>query len=224
MKRESVDLLKQSCNEKRKGYIIVGLCLGCCLTFSFLLHMTAVSKKKKKNKNKLNNYHVQLLSKRAVRVLDAREKAFKEAHINDTDVELLNYVLKQTLALGHSPRSGEIEGWRYLEERFKSWDAILKRLHLDPYKSNETYRKYILFQKEFDHQLALYKEHKKYQKQKSLERRLKQAETKKANEAYLAEHPEARKKKKKSPSVSDQPTDVEATDNKLGQDENKETE
>ncbi len=186
--------------------------------------MTDLSKIKKKNKNNQNNYHVQLLSKRAVRVLDAREKAFKEAHINDTDVELLDYVLKQTLALGHSPRSGEIEGWRYLEERFKSWDAILKRLHLDPYKSNETYRKYILFQKEFDHQLALYKEHKKYQKQKSLERRLKQAETKKANEAYLAEHPEARKKKKKSPSVSDQPTDVEATDNKLGQDEDKETE
>ncbi|MCR4722396.1 MAG: hypothetical protein K5629_01300 [Eubacteriales bacterium] len=179
-----------------------------------------------KNKNELNNYHVQLLSKRAIRVLNARESAFKEAHSDDTNAQLLSYVLDQASSLGHAPRRGEIEGWRYLEERFGSWEIILKKAHLNPYKNNENYRKYALFQKEFDRQRDLYVKHKKYRKQKSLERKIIQAERRKANEAYLAEHPEARNKKKrtKTPAASDRAADLRAAEDEPGKDECKETE
>lgn len=153
-------------------------------------------KKQNKDKNELNNYHVQLLSKRASRALDAREAAFKEAHAESPDLELVAYVRDKAAELGHSPREGEIEGWRYLKERFGNWNNLLRRAGLRPCKTVEPSGKYTLFKEEFDRQVVLYKEHKKYLKQRSKERQIEQAEKKKAQEAYLAEHPEAKKKKK----------------------------
>ena len=170
------------------------------LTFYLFVHMTANNTKKpKKNKdeNELNNYHVQLIISRTLKALNAKEEAFKEHHQNDSDLDLIACFMDEAERLGHTPRQGEIEGWRYLLERFGSWDELLEASGLKAFTIEEPYKRYSLFLDEYEHQSLLYAEHKKYKKQRSRERKIEQAQRKKQQEAYLLEHPEAAKKKRK---------------------------
>ena len=170
------------------------------LTSYLFVHMTTNNTKKpKKNKdeNELNNYHVQLIISRTLKALNAKEEAFKEYHKNDSDSDLIAYIIDEKKKLGHTPRQGEIEGWRYLIERFGSWDELLEASGLKAFTIEEPYKRYSLFLDEYEHQSLLYAEHKKYKKQRSRERKIEQAQKKKQQEAYLREHPEAARKKKR---------------------------
>ena len=174
--------------------------------------------KQKKDKNELNNYHVQLLTSRALKALNAREDAFIEVHEGDADADLIAYVKSEALRLGHAPRQGEIEGWRYLEERFGTWKTLLEKARLKPFGIEEPFRRYALFTDEYERQAELYAEHKRYKKQRSIERKIGQAERKKQQEAYLLEHPEARKKKKKKKPSADpgKPAEDKGTADTMG--------
>ena len=176
------------------------------LTFYLFVHMTANNTnkpKKNKDKNELNNYHVQLIISRTLKALNAKEETCKEHHQNDSDLDLIACFMDEAERLGHTPRQGEIEGWRYLLERFGSWDELLEASGLKAFTIEEPYKRYSLFLDEYEHQSLLYAEHKKYKKQRSRERKIEQAQRKKQQEAYLLEHPEAaRKKKRKKASAS----------------------
>lgn len=154
-------------------------------------------KKQTKDKNKNNSFYSSVIAQRAARELNAREDAFEETHKNDTDNELIAFFHQSALHLGHTPRLKEIEGWRYLEKRFGSWDRLLVRSRLKPYSDGVPESEYALIKNERERQIALHKERKRQRKIKAAQRIKQQAQRKKEQEAYLAEHPEARKKRRK---------------------------
>lgn len=158
---------------------------------------TQNGKKQTKDKNKNNGFYNTVIAQRAARVLDARETAFEEEHQNDKDYQLLDYFHKQAMRLGHTPRIKEIEGWRYLEKRFGTWDILLIRAGMRRYYGRDSESDYAIIRNERDRQMELHKEKKRQKKIRAAQRVKEQAQKKKEQEAYLAAHPEARKKKKR---------------------------
>ena len=158
---------------------------------------TENGKKQTKDKNKNNGFYNTVIAQRAARVLEAREMAFEEAHKDDKDYQLIDYFHKCAMRLGHTPRIKEIEGWKYLEKRFGTWDILLIRAGMRRYYSRESESEYALIRDERDRQMELHKERKRQKKIRAAQRVKEQAQKKKEQEAYLAAHPEARKKKKR---------------------------
>lgn len=154
--------------------------------------------KRPKDKNRNNSFYSTIIANRAGRELEKREQEFAEAHCADTDRELISYVCQQALMLRHSPREKEITGWKYLLERFGSWEKVLERARLNPYTVEESERDYAIVREERDRQIELHKERKRKRKIKAAQRLKQQEQKRKEQELWLAEHPEqARKKKKK---------------------------
>ena len=76
------------------------------------------------------------ISGRQVRArLRRNDQTFMDAHQNDTDEQLLDYVSAWAKALGHSPSLMEIYGSTLLLERFGSWHAVLALAGLPPIKN-----------------------------------------------------------------------------------------
>ena len=158
---------------------------------------TETKKKQPKNKNKNDGFYNTVIAQRAAMELEAREAAFEEAHKDDKDWQLLDYFYQCSLRLGHTPRIKEIEGWKYLEKRFGTWDVLIIMAGMKRYYGREPESEYALIKNERDRQLELHKEKKRQKKIRAAQRLKEQAQRKKEQEAYLAAHPEARKKKKK---------------------------
>ena len=59
-----------------------------------------------------------------------RDARWGEAHRDMTDDEILEYLRACAEALGHSPYSNEVEGGRYIAERFVSWSIALTEAKL----------------------------------------------------------------------------------------------
>jgi len=154
--------------------------------------------KKIKDKNRNNSFYHSIIAQRAARVLEERELEFAESHRSDKDTELISYFCHEALRLGHTPREKEITGWKYLLERFGSWDRLIVRAHLKPYDVDEAEHEYSLVKAERERQIELHKERKRKRKIKAAQRLKQQEQKRKEQELWLAEHPEqARKKKKK---------------------------
>jgi len=154
--------------------------------------------KRPKDKNRNNSFYSTIIAQRAARELEKKELQFAEDHSKDKDSELILYVCQQALLLGHTPREKEIVGWRYLLERFGSWDKILIKAYLKPYPVQEPESEYAIVREERDRQIELHKERKRKRKIKAAQRVKQQEQKRREQELWLAEHPEqARKKKKK---------------------------
>ena len=153
-------------------------------------------KKQTKDKNKNNGFYNSIIAQRAARILSAREDAFERDHGNDTDIELLLYFNQKALMLGHTPRIREIEGWRLLEKRFGSWDRLLVRSGLKPYYDGRSESEYGLVRAEREAQMELHKKRKQQRKIKASKRLKLQEQKKQEQQAWQADHPEARKKNK----------------------------
>lgn len=75
------------------------------------------------------------ISGRQVRArLRRNDQTFMDAHQDDTDEQLLDYVSAWAKTLGHSPSLMEIYGSALLLERFGSWHAVLALAGLPPIK------------------------------------------------------------------------------------------
>ena len=59
-----------------------------------------------------------------------RDARWGEAHGDMTDDEILEYLRTCAEALGHAPYSYEVEGGRYIAERFVSWSIALTEAKL----------------------------------------------------------------------------------------------
>ena len=72
------------------------------------------------------------ISKRLKALLDERDRAFEEAHAEDTDAELREYVRRQAAALRRMPHPLELEGSGYLRERLGEWKTLALELGYRP--------------------------------------------------------------------------------------------
>lgn len=130
--------------------------------------------KEGKKKDRRNQIYESVINKRTTQSLQKKEHEFEELHKVDSDKQLLEYVLKEALRLGHAPGEKEIVGWTYLISRFGSWDKVLEKASLKKNKSYYSEGANTLRQAEVERQKALYRERKQEKKIKAQERLKKQ--------------------------------------------------
>ena len=135
---------------------------------------TVGQKKGEKKKDRRNQIYESVINKRATQSLQKHEHEFEELHRDDSEKELLEYVLREALRLGHAPGEKEIVGWTYLISRFGSWDKVLEKVSLKKNKGNYSGSANTLRQAEVERQKALYRERKQERKIKAQERLKKQ--------------------------------------------------
>ena len=138
-----------------------------------------------------------VITNRTKKALEKMEHEFCEAHKDDSDKALIDYVLQEALRLGHAPREKEIVGWSYLAQRFGSWGDLLAAASLEKYQDGASEEEYALVVSETERQKAIFKERKLEKSIKADAHRKKMRESKLRQQEYLAAHPEARKRKKR---------------------------
>ena len=93
--------------------------------------------KKKQNLNFARNMDVDVWRENKVRVrvqarLEESNETFLQAHGDDTDEELMEFVRDQASALGRMPHPLELPGGIYLHKRLGDWDKLALTLGLEP--------------------------------------------------------------------------------------------
>lgn len=108
-----------------------------------------------------------VIRKMVTEALHEKEMQFAAQHEQDTDEQLLSYLWKCAAELRHSPHPKEIVGWKYILERFGTWEIALRRARLPcPYTPN-TPSKFQLVIHETELQQKLYRQKKAEKKQRS---------------------------------------------------------
>lgn len=111
--------------------------------------------------------------------LNQKEEQFAAEHVDDSDAMLLNYLRKCAVDLGHTPHSKEIVGWRYITERFGTWEHALRKARLPWPHTPGTVSKFQLVIDETQFQQKLYRQKKAEKKQKQQQRIQQQAQKRK---------------------------------------------
>ena len=160
--------------------------------------MDASGRKNSGNRKDTRRYAMydSVIANRTEAALQKMEAEFEEIHKEDDDKDLILYVHKEALRLGHTPREKEIAGWTYLVSRFGSWDRLLAKASLKPYVGSDAEGDYTLAAAEEKRQKEIYKEKKREKARKAELHRQKMKENELQKAAYLAAHPECAKKKR----------------------------
>ncbi len=96
-----------------------------------------VMRKKKQNLNFARNMDVDVWRENKVRArvqarLEESERAFLQAHRDDTDEELMEFIRDQASALERMPHPLELPGGLYLHKRLGDWDKLALALGMKP--------------------------------------------------------------------------------------------
>ena len=77
-----------------------------------------------------NNMYDATIRRMVRESIAAKTEEFENAHRDDSDKELLEYLTAQAQRLGHPPHEREILGWELIASRFGSWTSALEQAGL----------------------------------------------------------------------------------------------
>ena len=132
----------------------------------------------KTNKPKRGEAFEQILNRRIEEALAEKQRLFAQEHEQDSDEILLRYVKDFAEELGRTPNSSEIIGGAYLKERFGGWDKLLERAELPLPGRAADLRHRLIFKKEREQQLKLWRDEKVRKQEEKIRRKLEKAERK----------------------------------------------
>ena len=72
-----------------------------------------------------HNIYEATIRRMVTQALQAQELRFRQAHEQDTDVQLLKLIRDWAYDHGYTPWPDEMEGGSYLTERFESWERLV---------------------------------------------------------------------------------------------------
>ena len=87
--------------------------------------------------------------------LRRRDVQFAQAHGEDGDEALLDYVRGEAARFGMTPNAGEIIGGHFIATRFGGWRNVIAAAGLPPPKKQRPITKRQIFREEFRRQAAL---------------------------------------------------------------------
>ena len=128
----------------------------------------------------------QQIDRRVKAALREKQEEFVQAHREDTDAQLLDYVRGEAERLRYSPNPGDLIGGPYIYQRLGNWDRVIalcglpKPGKMPPMKSRTIYRE------EYRRQLALFRK----ERQEEQEIRAEEVQTRK-EQAMLEEEARA---------------------------------
>lgn len=122
-----------------------------------------------------NNIYDAIIKKMVTKALEEQEQEFEEAHKEDSDEQLLEYLKESTKKLHHVPWKREIVGGSYIEKRFGTYKAALRAAELQNPKHPDLIENFPRIQKEIEIQKAAYRKNKAEKKERSAKRIAEQA-------------------------------------------------
>ena len=122
-----------------------------------------------------NNIYDAIIKKMVTKALEDQENEFEEEHSSDSDEMLLEYIRKSAEELHHIPWQREIVGGSYIEKRFGTYKAALRKAELPNPKHADNIENFSRIQKEIEIQKAAYRKNKAEKKERSAKRRAEQA-------------------------------------------------
>lgn len=117
-----------------------------------------MSEKRMRNRFRGDLWLEQHVDQRAKAVLREKQEAFEQAHREDTEEQLLDYVRQEAAKLRYTPNPGDLIGGPYIYKQFGNWDRVVdlcglpKPGKLPPLKSRTIYKE------EYKRQLELFRQ------------------------------------------------------------------
>lgn len=112
-----------------------------------------------------------IIRRRTEEALAARQREFPQLHRDDTDAQLLEYLIRCAEEIGHSPNACEIIGGAYIYQRFGSWDRALRLAGLGRPSQAPDFQRRWIYKQEQQRQLEL---HRADKRKKAMEKQNKQ--------------------------------------------------
>ena len=126
-----------------------------------------------------NNIYEAAIRRMVREALEQQEAAFRQAHGQDPDEQLLAYLHSRAAALGHTPWPGEILGGALIRQRFGTWERALALARLPAPRTPNQPRSFARVRAETEKQKEIYRQHKAEKQARSAQRRMEQAAKKK---------------------------------------------
>lgn len=117
-----------------------------------------------------NNIYEATIKRMVNEALDAQEQEFFHNRGNDSDEQLLDYLLFCAQLLGHTPWPREIVGGSLIKQRFGSWEMALAKAKLPKPVHPDKLTTFARYAEETERQKVAYREKKVAKKQKAQQR------------------------------------------------------
>ena len=120
-----------------------------------------MSEKRMRNRFRGDLWLEQQVDQRVKAALREKQEAFEQAHQEDTEEQLLDYVRQEAAKLRYTPNPGDLIGGSYIYKRFGNWDRVValcglpKPAKMPPMKSRTIYKE------EYKRQLELFRQERK---------------------------------------------------------------
>ena len=127
-----------------------------------------MSEKRTRNRFRGDLWLEQQVDQRVKAALREKQEAFEQAHQEDTEEQLLDYVRQEAAKLRYTPNPGDLIGGPYIYKRFGSWDRVVALCGLPKPGKMPPMKSRTIYKEEYKRQLELFRqEHKAEQKIRS---------------------------------------------------------
>ena len=117
-----------------------------------------------------SNIYEAAIKRMVTQALQAQEQRFYEVHAADTEEQLLTYLCRCAAALGHTPWPREIVGGVWIEQRFGTWQAALRKAKLPLPSTPDSPSTFVRIREERARQEIAYRQKKAEKKQRAQQR------------------------------------------------------
>ena len=125
-----------------------------------------------------NNIYEATIRRMVTQALEIQEQEFQDAHMEDTDEQLLEYVRQCAISLGHTPWPREIVGGAFIEQRFGSWKRVLLNTNIPQPSTADHLSNFARFRQEREKQESIYRQKKAEKKLRAQQRMVQQTKKK----------------------------------------------
>ena len=122
-----------------------------------------------------HNIYDATIRRMVTKALEEQELQFRQAHEQDPDALLLELIRDWASVRGYTPWPLEIAGGSYLEERFGSWEALIRRAGLAMPTHPNRHQCFERYKEEMERQKEIYRRKKAEKKQLAQKRLAEQA-------------------------------------------------
>lgn len=149
-------------------------------------------------KSRRNNIYDAIIRRMVQESITAQTEEFEREHANDTDEQLLAYLIQKSRAIGHPPHEREIIGWELISARFGTWMDALDRAGLPKPYTEDKISCFSLWVEEEKRQKVLYTQRKAEKKRiAAIKEAQREKKRKEAQQNKLT--------KKKKPDITEEP-------------------
>lgn len=117
-----------------------------------------MSEKRMRNRFRGDLWLEQQVEQRVKAALREKQEAFEQAHREDTEEQLLDYVRQEAAKLRYTPNPGDLIGGPYIYKRFGNWERVVALCGLPKPGKMPPMKSRTIYKEEYKRQLELFRQ------------------------------------------------------------------